>query len=70
MNPFPISLVAPTVAEGHALARRLAEAALAERRNALSTMADHLSASAAPSVEALTAIYFQAVAVVNQGWPG
>ena len=69
MNPFPSSLVTPTVAEGHTLARRLAEAAIAERRRAPPTMADHLSSSAAPSLEALTAAYFQSVAAVNQGWP-
>lgn len=69
MSTFPVSLQTASVAEGHALALRLAEAALAERRTARTTMADHLSAGAAPSVEALTAAYFQAVAVVNYGWP-
>ena len=65
---FPTSLRTPTPSDGHALARQLAASALAERTASTSDMAAHLSAPAAPSLEALTAAYFQVVAVANTGW--
>ncbi len=69
MNTFPSSLHTPTPAEGHALARQLAERALDEQRQSRATMADHLTTQIAPSVEALTAAYFNAVSAANEGWP-
>ena len=68
MNPFPDSLRAATPAEGHALARKLAEFALAERSISHRDMAAHLSAEAAPSIEMLTAFYFQPIAAANGAW--
>ncbi len=65
-NPFPASLRTPTLAEGLALARGLAERAIAERRT--SRVESTTSASWLPSLEALTAVYFQAVTTVNGGW--
>ncbi|MES2696476.1 MAG: hypothetical protein V4773_23610 [Verrucomicrobiota bacterium] len=65
---FPQSLRTATLAEGHALARELAERALAERRESRIDMASHLATAATPSLEALTAVYFQAVAAANVGW--
>jgi hypothetical protein len=46
----------------------MAELSLAERNASLRDMAAHLSASPAPAVELLTAIYFQSVASANAGW--
>lgn len=66
---FPSSLHTSTPAEGHALARQLAEQALTERTSSWRDMAEHLSAPPAPSVEALTVAYFQAIAAANAGWP-
>jgi hypothetical protein len=66
---FPASLHTPTPADGHALARKLAWQALAERASSSYDMASQLSAPPAPSLEALTAAYFQAVAAANAGWP-
>lgn len=66
---FPASLHTPSPAEGHALARQLAAQALAERTTSWRDMAAHLSAPPPPSLEALTAAYFQAVAAANAGWP-
>lgn len=64
---FPASLRTATLAEGHRLARQLAERQLAEpARHA--DMAAHLSTSPPPSVELLTATYFQAVVAANRGW--
>lgn len=63
---FPASLRTPTLAEGLALARRLAERALAERRT--SRVESTTSATWLPSLEALTAVYFQAVTAINGGW--
>lgn len=66
---FPASLRTTTPAEGHRLARELAARALAERTSSTSDIASHLAASPAPSLEALTAAYFSAVASANDGWP-
>ena len=68
MNLFPDSLQAVTPAAGHALARQLAECALAAGGPADHDMAAHLSTPAAPSVELLTALYFQTVAAAPGGW--
>ena len=68
MKPFPDSLRTVTPADGHALARHLAELALAERNASQRDMAAHLSASPAPSIETLSAVYFQTVAAANAGW--
>ena len=68
MNTFPSSLQTPTAAEGYALACDLAARALAERRSSVTNMAAHLASGSMPSIEALTAAYFQAVAVANSGW--
>ncbi len=68
MNKIPESLHTATPAEGHALARQWAEYALVERRASHRDMAAHLSAPPAPSVELLTAAYFQTVAAANAGW--
>lgn len=65
---FPASLRTATPAEGHRLARELANRALAERAESRLDMAGHLSLPPPPSLEALTAAYFTAVAVVNLGW--
>ncbi len=65
---FPASLRTATPAEGHALARQLAERALHERMTSVRDMAAHVAASPEPSLEALTAVYFQAVTAANQGW--
>ena len=69
MNTFPPSLRTTTPAEGHARARQLAERALDEQRRSRATMAEHLTTQLIPSVEALTAAYFNAVAAANEGWP-
>jgi hypothetical protein len=68
MNRFPDSLHAATPAEGHTLARQLAEFALAERGPLHRDMAGYLSASAPPSVEMLTSLYFQTVTAANGTW--
>ena len=68
MNRFPDSLHAVTPAEGHALARKLAEFALAERSPSHRDMAAHLSTRPAPSVEMLAALYFQTIAAANGSW--
>ncbi len=68
MNKFPDSLRRATPAEGFTLARQMAELTLAERNASLRDMAAHLSASPAPAVELLTAIYFQSVTSANGGW--
>lgn len=68
MKTFPDSLKAPTPAEGHALARRVAQFALAEGSNPRVEMAAHLSNTPAPSLEILTAVYFQTVAAANGAW--
>jgi hypothetical protein len=68
MNFFPDSLDAATPAAGHALARKLAEFALAERSASHRDMAAHLSSAPNPSVEILAALYFQTVAVANGAW--
>lgn len=68
MENFPASLRAATPADGYALARQLAEFALAERETAQRDMAAHLSAPPPASLEATTAIYFQTVAAANSGW--
>ncbi len=68
MKKFPDSLRTATPSEGHTLARQMAEIALDERSAAHRDMAAHLSDPPAPSIEALTAAYFQAVAVVNDAW--
>jgi hypothetical protein len=65
---FPATLRTVTPAEGHALARQLAERALAERTHFTRDVAAHLSSPSVPSLEALTAVYFQTVAAANQGW--
>lgn len=65
---FPDSLRAATPAEGHQLARQLAAQALAERVHDQRDMAAHLSSPPPPTVEALTAVYFQTVAAANGGW--
>ena len=53
---------------GQLLARQLAESALAERTTAPADMAAHLATPPAPSIEMLTAVYFQTVAAANAGW--
>lgn len=63
---FPASLRTPTLAEGLALARRLAERALAERRT--SRIESTTPTAWLPSLDALTAVYFQAVTTINGGW--
>lgn len=68
MKKFPDSLRTATPADGHDLARQLAELALAGRNAAHYDMAAHLSTSPAPSIEILTAAYFQTVAAANAGW--
>lgn len=68
MNKFPDSLRTATPADGHILARRLAEFALGERGAAQRDMAAHLSTPPAPPLEMLTAVYFQTVAAANAGW--
>lgn len=65
---FPSSLLTATPAEGHQLARQLAAQALAERIHDQHDMAAHLSSPPPPTVEALTAVYFQTVASANGGW--
>lgn len=65
-HSFPSTLHTPTLAEGHALARQLAQAAL--RPNAAPTMADHLKTATPPPLEQLTAAYFLSVAAANAGW--
>lgn len=65
---FPDSLRTATPVEGHALARELAQRALAEQARDLRDIASHLAKPPAPSLEALTAAYFQAVASANDGW--
>ena len=69
MRTFPDSLRTVTPADGHSLARRLAEIALAERSSARRDMSAHLSTASVPSLEALTAAYFTTVAAANAGWP-
>lgn len=69
MRQFPDTLLTPDPASGHALARRLAELTLNESRADDCSMAAHLSAAPVPSIESLTASYFQAVAAANGGWP-
>ena len=69
MNTFPSSLRTTSPAEGHLLARQLAVRALDEQRRSRTTMAEHLTTQPIPSVEALTAAYFNAVAAANEGWP-
>lgn len=68
MNRLPDSLQTPTLAQGHELARKLAEFALAERSASHRDVAAHLSAGPAPSVEMLTALYFQTVTAANGAW--
>jgi hypothetical protein len=68
MKHFPDSLSAASPAAGHALARQLAESALAAGGASDHDMAAHLSTRAAPPVEMLTALYFQTVAAANGGW--
>lgn len=68
MEIFPSSLRTTTPADGHALARQLAEFALAERGARDRDMAAHLSAPPPASLELMTAVYFQAVAAANAGW--
>jgi hypothetical protein len=68
MNPFPDSLHATTPAEGHTLARKLALSALAESKTPYCDMAAHLSTRPIPSVEMLTALYFQTIAAANGAW--
>ena len=65
---FPAPLHASTPAAGQLLARQLAESALAERTTAPADMAAHLATPPAPSIEMLTAVYFQTVAAANAGW--
>lgn len=67
--PFPASLQTLTPIEGHALARQLASRALEERATSTGDMAAHLANLVTPSIEALTAAYFQAVSEANHGWP-
>lgn len=64
---FPSALLTGTPAEGRRLARRFAEQALAERAHDRHGPAAHLFPPP-PTVEALTAAYFQAVASANGGW--
>ena len=68
MKHFPNSLRAATPVDGHALARQMAEFALAERSASQRDMAAHLSAPPPAPVETLTAIYFQTVATASAGW--
>jgi len=68
MKQFPDSLRAATPVAGHALARQMAEFALAERSTSQHDMAAHLSAPPPAPVETLTAIYFQTVATANASW--
>lgn len=68
MKNFPASLHASTPEEGYALARQLAESALAESEVQRRDMAAHLSASRPPPLELMTACYFQSVAAANAGW--
>jgi hypothetical protein len=68
MNLFPDSLHAVTPAEGYILARQLAEFALADRGTSHRDMAAHLSTLPAPSVEMITALYFQTIAATNGAW--
>jgi len=68
MHFFPDSLHAATVTEGHALGRKLAESALAERSVSHHDVAAHLSAGPDPSVEILTALYFHTVTAANGAW--
>lgn len=67
-STFPSSLHTNSPAEGHALALRLAEGALALQAGSAS-MAEHLSTrQALPSTEVLTALYFQTVSAANGAW--
>jgi hypothetical protein len=69
-SSFPASLITDTPAEGHALARQLAEQVLVEEP-ILATMPDYLSTSASRSeLEELTVLYFQTIAAANAGWAG
>ena len=68
MKNFPASLRASTPAEGYALARQMAESALAASDILRRDMATHLSAPPPPPIELTTAFYFQSVAVANEGW--
>ncbi len=49
-------------------ASQLAEFALAARSASPFDRAAHLSAPSAPSIEMLTAVYFQTVVGANAGW--
>lgn len=69
LAPFPASLRTATPLQGHALARQLAEQALAGRAQEPLDMAAHLASPPPPSLEVLTATYFQAVTAANSGWP-
>ena len=68
MSSFPESLLAPTPADGHLLASRMAEFALAQRSASRGAMPAHLSTSPVPAVETLTALNFQSVSAANAGW--
>ncbi len=63
---FPSTLYTVTLEEGHILARQLAMRALGEQNYA--TAAAYLRSASPPSLEVLTALYFQTVAAANASW--
>jgi hypothetical protein len=67
----PSSLIVPTPAAGHALARLMA-AQLPSSLPDAGTMEANLRTGAGRAVdlEVATAIYFHAIALANQGWTG
>lgn len=68
MNAFPESLHAETPAEGHLLARKMAEVTIAENSASHRGMASHLSTRPEPSAETLTALYFHTITAANGAW--
>jgi len=64
------TLLTPTPADGQQLARKLAGELIASHAPARETMAAMLStaALALPDVSVVTAIYFHAISLANDGW--
>lgn len=65
---FPSSLLTATPAEGHALARQLADQLLDSRLQSLGMPELLRPGAVRPSPEIVAAIYFHAIAVANAGW--
>ncbi len=65
------TLLTPTPADGQQLARKLAGELIASHTPARETMAAMLTTSATrPDPAVVTAIYFHAISVANNGWRG